>query len=160
MQPELATQHWSFTNTPPLWPLEFFCVALNARMATLHDDCDAGRFGHVWDISCGERKNRRELRVFYRDGLAVLNRQRLPRLTYEDCIEDFLPRSRGLKGTEIQKLFCCGPNLVHDLDAAGLLAVERDRPAASGPRASRLYSRSSILNFLTIRALALDPSRN
>ena len=51
MQPELAAPNWTLTNTPPLWPLEFFTVALNVKMQALIDDCDAGRFGHVWDIS-------------------------------------------------------------------------------------------------------------
>lgn len=162
MQTNLLTQSWTLTNTPPLWPLEFFTVALNEKMSSLISDCDAGRFGHVWNISVNpaEFKRRQERRIFYRDGLAILNQKKLSTLTYEECLKEFIPATRGLKGTELQKLFCCGPDLVHDLEAATLIEVERDRLAEKGPRASKLYSRDSIVRFLTNRALVRDPRFN
>jgi len=147
-------------DTPPLWPLEFFTVALNTPMKQLIADCDDGKFGHVWNIAAGGKKFKRELRVFYRDGLAILNKQPLSNITYEKCVLEFIPASRGLKGTEIQKLFSCGHDLVHDLDAAALLEVERDRVVQKGPRASRLYSRESIIKFLNNRSLVRDPQLN
>lgn len=166
MQLAIQSAHWTLLNTPPLWPLEFFTVAMNTKMSVLIDDCDAGKFGHAWNLSSkaesGNRKsgNRRELRVFYRDGLAVLNQKPLPALTYEDCLKEFIPVTRGLKGTELQKHFSCGPDLIHDLDAAGLIEVERERLAQKGPRASHLYSRESILRFLANRALVRDARLN
>jgi len=160
MQPELAAPSWTLTNTPPLWPLEFFCVALNQKMETLIEECDAGTFGHVWNISAGSKKRSRELRVFYQDGLAVLNRRPLVEKSYEQCVAEFLPQTRGLRGTELQKLWCCGVDLIHDLDAAGFLPIERDRSAGSGPTASKLYSRAGIITFLTNRALVRDPKLN
>jgi len=84
----------------------------------------------------------------------------LSNITYEKCVLEFIPASRGLKGTEIQKLFSCGHDLVHDLDAAALLEVERDRVVQKGPRASRLYSRESIIKFLNNRSLVRDPQLN
>lgn len=162
MQPALLKNSWTLTNTPPLWPLEFFTVALNEKMSTLIADCDAGKFGHVWNISVNpaEPKRRQERRIFYRDALAVLNQNPFEKLTYEECLAEFIPATRGLKGTELQKFFCCGPDLIHDLDAAGLLEVERERLAQKGPRASRLYSRDSVIRFLTNRALVRDPKLN
>lgn len=162
MQPELVSQSWTLANTPPLWPLEFFCVALNQEMPKLIDDCDAGIFGRVWHIGVNPAapKTRRELRVFYRDGLALLQRRPLPELTYEQAVDEFLPKTRGVRGTELQKFFCCGVDLIHDLDAAGLLQVEREGLAVSGPRASKLYTRASVLNFLRIRALVRDTHLN
>jgi len=165
MQPELAAPNWTLTNTPPLWPLEFFTVALNLKMAALIDDCDSGKFGHVWDISSRRRNDdgkvpRRELRVFFRDGLALLQRRPLCQLTYEECLWEFIPATRGLKGTELQKHWCCGPDLIHDLDSSGLIQVERERLAERGPRASRLYSRASIIQFLKNRAIVRDPTLN
>jgi hypothetical protein len=50
--------------------------------------------------------------------------------------------------------------LIHDLDEAGLIEVERDRLAQKGPRASRLYSRESIVRFLANRTLVRDPRLN
>jgi hypothetical protein len=80
MQLSLEKNSWTLTNTPPLWPLEFFTVALNEKMSSLISGCDAGKFGHVWDISSSAQK-RRELRIFYRDGLAVLNQKKFPNLS-------------------------------------------------------------------------------
>lgn len=149
MQSALATPHWSLTNLPPLIPLEFLAVAQRAKMSELIEGCDGTVFHHAWDISSG--KSRRELRVFYLDVDAVLSGKPIPDLSHKECVEQFVPSTRGLKGSELQKLFTCGPDLIHDLDAAGLLQVERERAAAVGPRASRLYSRASILQFLESR---------
>lgn len=165
----LAPDHRQVTLThlPPLVPLSFFAVAMGREMRGLIEDCDAGVFGHVWDISARPpvpggklpRNGRRELRVFYLDGLAILQQRPAPALTYEGCLAQFLPASRGLKGTELQKLWMCGPDLVHDLAEAGLLKVEREGAAAVGPRASHLFSRASIVAFLNLRALG-DPRKN
>ncbi len=159
---------------PPLVPLEFFAIVLGKDMRALIDDCDEGVFGHVWNISSAQSLNhnrnhhrnplrninpRRELRVFYLDGLAIIHNEPRPELSYEQCLASFIPETRGLKGTELQRLWTCGPDLIHDLDAAALLQVERERAAAVGPRASRLYARESIIAFLTDRALG-DPRRN
>lgn len=152
MQLDLAQRQIPLANLPPLVPLEFFCVALGKDMRALIDDCDSGAFGHVWDISAGAGQ-RRELRVFCLDGLAVLHSQPRPNLTSEQCLDKFLPATRGLRGAELQRLWTCGPDLIHDLDLAGHLHVEAERLAAQGPRASRLYSRQSIRAFLNRRAV-------
>lgn len=152
MQLDLAQRQIPLANIPPLVPLEFFAVALGKDMRALIDDCDSGAFGHCWDISAGAGQ-RREMRVFYLDGLAVLHSEPRPKLSYVDCLAKFIPATRGLKGTELQRLWTCGPDLIHDLDHAGHLFVERDRLADKGPRASRLYSRTSILAFLNRRAV-------
>jgi hypothetical protein len=147
VQTNLLTPHWSLTNLPPLIPLEFLAVARREKMATLLKACDGETFKHVWDIGTGTR---RELRVFYIDVDAVLSNKPIPTLGHEECLKHFLPQ-RGLKGTELQSHFTCGPDLIHDLEAAGLLQVERDRLAAVGPRASKLYLRDSIVKFLRSR---------
>ena len=152
MQMSLTTPHWSLTNLPPLIPLEFLAVAQRMKMSALLDACDGSVFHHCWNISAtGGRSARREMRVFYLDVDAVLAGKPIPKLSLKECIAQFVPATRGLKGTELQKLFTCGPDLIHDLDAAGLLQVERERAAAVGPRASRLYSRASIIAFLESR---------
>ena len=128
------------------------------KMSALINACDGSIFHHAWDISSG--KSRRELRVFYADVDAVLAAKPIPALSLKECIAQFVPATRGLKGTELQTLWTCGPDLIHDLDAAGLLQVERERVAAKGPRASRLYSRASIVKFLESRFLGVSPSKN
>jgi hypothetical protein len=59
----------------------------------------------------------------------------------------------------LQIHFTCGPDLIHDLEAAGALVVERDRLAPTGPRASKLYTLASISAFLSSRFLGI-PSEN
>jgi hypothetical protein len=86
-----------------------------------------------------------------------------PQLTIPDnhgqVLDSFLPR-RGLRGTELQNIFYCTTQHIAELDAAGLIVVERDALARSGPRASKLYSRDSVVNFLSARALAALPMAN
>jgi len=160
MQTNLLAPNWQLTNLPPLIPLEFLAVARREKMSSLIAACDGAVFHHVWDIgSRAGRGARRELRVFYLDVDAILTNRSIPKLTHAECLAQFIPGSRGLKGTELQRLWTCGPDLIHDLDAAGAIAVERDRQAAVGPRASRLYSRQSIVAFLVSRFLG-DPRKN
>ncbi len=171
MQTALFTPHWTLTHLPPLIPLEFMAVALRMKMSALIDACDGSVFHHCWDIGAGKHPTaearpainiqqptsngrnscRRELRVFYADVDAVLAGRPIPDMSFKECVAQFIPQTRGLKGTELQKLWTCGPDLIHDLDAAGLLQVERERAAAVGPRASRLYTRASIVQFLASR---------
>lgn len=110
----------------------------------------------AWDIASPER-DRREVRIWRQSLLAL----RTPALKvagrHDAVLEKFLPR-RGLRGTELQNLFFCTAQHIAELDAAGLLVVERDRLAASGPRASRLYTRASVAQFLTARVLGALPS--
>ena len=139
LQENLIRPAWSLTLLPPLIPLEFLAVARREKMSTLINACDGDVFKHVWDIGCHTgRRARRELRVFYLDVDAVLAGQPIPDLSCDGCLKMFLPESRGLKGTELQQHWTCGPDLIHDLDAAGVIIVERERLAAKGPRASRL----------------------
>jgi hypothetical protein len=156
VQTNLLTPHWSLTNLPPLIPLEFLAVARREKMSTLLRACDGSVFKHVWDIGSrsaapSRSQPRRELRVFYVDVDAIITNQPIPSISHDECLKQFIPQTRGVKGTELQSFFTCGPDLIHDLDAAGLLVVERDRPAAVGPRASRLYSRASVVAFLQSR---------
>jgi len=156
MQTNLATPHWSLTNLPPLIPLEFLAVARRERMVNLINACEGHQLPHCWDIGVHNGpKARRELRVFYVDVDAILSNKPVPNLSHTECLKHFIPETRGLKGTELQKLFTCSPDLIHDLDAAGLLHVERERAAAKGPHASRLYSRASIIQFLASRFLGV-----
>lgn len=144
----------------PLVPLEFFAVALDQDMRSLIDDVDAGTFGHAWDISARTcDRGRRELRVFHLDGMAILRQERLPVLTDADVLAAIVPETRGLRGTELQSRWTCGPDLVHDLQAAGHLQIQRNASATVGPRASHLFSRESIVSFLARRAIG-DPRRN
>lgn len=160
MQLDLLQRQVPLTNIPRLVPLEFFSVCLGKSMRELIDACDAGTFGHCWNISAKSSSSyRRELRVFFLDGLAVVHHEPRPPISYDDCLKQIVPETRGLLGAELQRLWTCGPDLVHDLDAAGLLQVERERAALKGPRASRLYSRQSIVDFLNARALG-DPRNN
>lgn len=149
MQTNLLTPHWSLTNLPPLIPLEFLAVARREKMSALLKACDGAVFKHVWDI--GSRNSRREPRVFYIDVDAVLTNKPIPTLSHTECLNHFLPQTRGVKGTELQSYFTCGPDLIHDLEVAGHFQVERDRLAAVGPRASKLYSRDSVIRFLESR---------
>jgi hypothetical protein len=160
MQAALAMPHWSLTNLPPLIPLEFLAVAHRMKMNALIDACDGSIFHHAWDIGTHTGpKARRELRVFYADVDAVLGGRPIPQLSLQACIAQFVPATRGLKGTELQSLWTCSHDLIHDLDDAGLLQVERERAASQGIRASRLYSRESIIQFLTQRFLG-NPHTN
>jgi hypothetical protein len=150
VQTNLLTPHWSLTNLPPLIPLEFLAVARREKMSTLLRNCDGSVFKHVWDIGSRSQGGRRELRIFYVDVDSILANRPIPTLPHDDCLRHFVP-TRGLKGTELQSLWTCGPDLIHDLEAAGHLSVERDRLAPVGPRASKLYSRDSITAFLQAR---------
>lgn len=160
MQINLLTPHWSLTNLPPLIPLEFLAVARREKMSRLIADCEGKGLPHAWDIGVRSGpKARRELRVFYVDVDAVLSNKPIPQLSHAECLKQFVPETRGLKGTELQSLFTCSHDLIHDLDEAGLLQMERDRAAAKGIHASRLYSRASIIAFLESRFLG-DPRQN
>lgn len=152
LQESLLRPNWALQSLPALVPLEFIAVARREKMSTLINACDGQTFKHAWDIGSRRGKNaRRELRVFCMDVEALLGGQPMPDLEHDDCLKLFLPATRGCKGTELQLHFTCGHDLIHDLDAAGELAVERDRLAQVGPRASRLYSRDSIFAFLRRR---------
>ena len=158
LQESFARPAWSTMILPALVPLEFLAVARREKMSTLINACD-GQLPHVWDIgSRSGKKARRELRVFSGDVDAMLSGNPMPTLTHAECLKAFLP-SRGLKGTELQIHFTCGPDLIHDLEAAGALAVERDRLAPTGPRASKLYTLASITSFLSARYQG-NPSEN
>jgi len=159
LQESFARPAWSTMILPALVPLEFLAVARREKMSSLINACD-GQIPHVWDIGSRSGKNaRRELRVFSGDVDAMLSGKPMPTLTHAECLKAFLPSTRGLKGTELQIHFTCGPDLIHDLEAAGALAVERDRLAPTGPRASKLYTLASIVSFLELRFLGI-PSQN
>ncbi len=106
----------------------------------------------AWDIATPQR-DRRELRLWRRCLLAVKQPQLTIPANHQQVLDSFLPK-RGLRGTELQNIFYCTTQHIAELDAAGLIVVERDRLAQSGPRASKLYSRDSIVNFLSARSLA------
>jgi hypothetical protein len=105
----------------------------------------------AWDIAspnCG----RREIRIWRGCLLAVKNPKLEIPAFHTAVLETFLPH-RGLRGTELQNLFYCTNQHIAELDAARLIVVERDRLAQSGPRASKLYTRDSVVNFLAARSL-------
>ena len=156
LQETLLRPAWSLSNLPALVPLEFLAVARREKMSTLRDACDGTVFKHVWDIGARAGKNaRRELRVFCGDVDALLTGKPITDLPHDECLNQFLPLTRGCKGTELQMHFTCGPDLIHDLEAGGALAVERERLMPVGPRASKLYSRASIVEFLRSRFLGI-----
>lgn len=159
LQENLLRPDWSALILPALIPLEFIAVARREKMSTLINACDGQTFKHVWDIGCRRKSARRELRVFAGDVDALLSGRPIPALEHDDCLKTFLPETRGCKGTELQLHFTCGPDLIHDLEGGGALVVERDRLAATGPRASKLYSRDSIVAFLRCRFLGM-PAHN
>ena len=160
LQETLRRPAWSLSTLPALVPLEFLAVARREKMSTLIKACDGQVVHHAWDIGSHTGENvRRELRVFFLDVDALLAGRPIADLTHADCLKHFLPATRGCKGTELQLHFTCGPDLIHDLEAAGHLVVERDRMVATGPRASKLYSRASIAAFLLSRFLG-DPRQN
>ena len=161
LQESLVRPSWSLASLPALIPLEFLAVARREKMSTLINACDGATFKHVWDIGCWRTANgqttpvRRELRVFCADVDAVLGGRPIADLKHDDCLKQFLPMTRGCKGTELQMHFTCGHDLIRDLEAAGELIVERDRTVAVGPRSSKLYSRDSIFAFLRRRFLGI-----
>ena len=159
LQEPLVRPSWSLTNLPALVPLEFLAVARREKMSTLINACDGATLKHVWDIGARASHSatgaRRELRVFCGDVDALLAGRPIATLKHDDCLKQFLPATRGCKGTELQLHFTCGPDLIHDLEAAGALVVERERQVAVGPRASKLYTRDSIYAFLRSRFLGI-----
>jgi hypothetical protein len=156
LQESLVRPAWALANLPALIPLEFLAVARREKMSTLINACDGQTLKHVWDIGSHTGKNaRRELRVFCADVDALLAGRPIPEFKHDDCLKQFLPATRGCKGTELQLHFTCGPDLIHDLEAAGALVAERERLAPVGPRASKLYSRDSIFKFLRSRFLGI-----
>ena len=72
---------------------------------------------------------RRELQVFYRDGLAVLNQKPLPEIVLRGLLCRVPAGDARVEGNGIAKVLCCGPDLIHDLHAAGLIVMERERLA-------------------------------
>ncbi len=120
-------------------------------------DCERGVFRFAFDISAPGAQ-RRELRI-YRDCVLRTLQPSLPLPEkLADVFETIFPK-RGLRSVELQRTLSCSLQLVRDLDDAQLILVERERLAASGPRASRVYTRESIVQFLQARFLG-NPAEN
>ncbi|HVU07648.1 MAG TPA: hypothetical protein VHG89_03795 [Verrucomicrobiae bacterium] len=142
----------------PLLPVEAVVFMVNRDGDEIAADCERGMFKFAFDISTPGAQ-RRELRI-YRD--CVLQSLQ-PKLALPEKLSDVFERifpHRGLRGVELQRTFSCSLQHVRDLDDAALITVERERLAASGPRASRIYSRQSIITFLQSRAIGGNPLMN
>lgn len=138
-------------DLPPRWPLVPVDVAAFFLDRAPEEIRLESESAWAWDIA-SEDCGRKELRIWRNCLLAVKNpRLEIPAF-HNAVLETFLP-NRGLRGTELQNIFYCTAQHIAELEGDGLLIVERDRAAASGPRASKLYTRDSIVNFLTIRSL-------
>ena len=92
------------------------------------------------------------MRIF-RDCVLKTLKPELPLPSKLTEVFDTIFPKRALRGVELQRTLSCSLQLVRDLDDAQLITVERERLAASGPRASRVYSRESIIAFLQSRFL-------
>lgn len=137
----------------PLWPVSAVVFLLGQPADEIVRAAEAGELRFVFDIARPGAR-RRELRIL-RD--CVLPGGEEP-ATLAEAIEKILPH-RPLRGVELQMTLACSLQHVRDLDAAGLIKVERERLAPSGPNASRVYSRASVAAFLSARALG-DPRWN
>ncbi len=141
----------------PLLPVEAVVFMVNRDADEIAADCERGAFQYAFDISAPGAA-RRELRI-YRDCALQRLRPELPLpKNLVEVMEAILPH-RGLRSTELQRTLSCSLQLVRDLDDAQLIKVERERLARSGPRASRVYSRASIVHFLESRFLG-HPAAN
>lgn len=136
---------------PPRWPLVPVDVAAFFLDRAPEEIRLEALSVWAWDIAA-PNKDRREIRIWRHCLLAVKNPKLEIPAFHNAVLESFLPH-RGLRGTELQDLLYCTAQHIAELDAARLLIVERDRLASSGPRASRLYSRDSVVNFLAARSL-------
>lgn len=139
-------------------PVEAVVFMVNRDADQVAADCDLGRFQFVFDISA-PGSHRRELRIYRDCVLRVLNPQLLEPANLPEVFEKILPH-RGLRGVEVQRTLAASLQHIRDLDDAGLIQVERERLAPSGPRASRIYSRDSIVSFLLSRAIGANASVN
>lgn len=138
-------------NLPARWPLVPIDVAaffLDKQPEELRLEAEST---WAWDIAAPDA-SRREIRIWRNCLLATKKPQMTMPSLHSQVLQTFLP-NRGLRGTELQDIFYCTTQHIAELDAAGLLQVERSAAAVSGPRASKLYSRDSIVAFLTSRSL-------
>jgi hypothetical protein len=142
----------------PLLPVEAVIFMVNRDADAIAADCERGVFRFAFDISA-PGASRRELRIFRDCVLKLLQPDLILPEKLPDVFDRIFPQ-RGLRGVELQRTLSCSLQHVRDLDDAALISVERERLAASGPRASRVYSRASILSFLQSRAIGGNPLTN
>jgi len=131
----------------PLVPVEACMVLCDADEDEILRHIEDGSL--AWAFNIGEPTAlRREIRVWRDALLKVLRRQDTPMpATPEEVISRFLPQ-RDLRTSEIQRLFSCSSQHVHDLMRTRCLIVARAATAASGPNAAALITRASVQSFL------------
>jgi len=112
------------SRLPPLLPVAFCAVLFNRPDRAIVADCEQGIFAFAWNIAA-TKGGRREIRIWRLSFLAVLNKQSQPKIGFSQVLGNFIPATRGLRGVELQNLWCCSPDLVHDLDAAGQLKPKK-----------------------------------
>jgi len=141
----------------PLLPVSFCSVLFDKNFLSIAADCESGFFRFSFNISTSGAA-RSELRILRDCVLYRLNPCWPEPKTLPDVFDLILPH-RGIRGTELQRILGCAHQHVSTLDSASLIQVERERLAADGPNSSRVYSRQSIVDFLSSRFLG-DPTAN
>jgi hypothetical protein len=72
-------------------------------------------------------------------------------LQLPEVISLILPNRENLRGTELQRVFCCGPDLLSKLSAdREIEQIAEDLPT-DGPNSSPHFKRSGIAKFLETR---------
>ena len=146
------------TARRPLLPVEAVVFMVNRDGDEIAADCERGFFKFAFDISAPGAV-RREIRIFRDCVLKTLQPELALPEKLEEVFERIFPR-RDLRGVELQRTLSCSLGHIRDLDDAALISVARERLAASGPRASRVYSRDSIIAFLKSRSIGGNPLTN
>ena len=142
----------------PLWREALVMTCLQINRWKLLKMIDCGELPWAWDISLDGRK--KEVRVL---AYSVLEREAGPmggigrskNLKLPEVLSLIgVPEQRqALKGTELQRLLWCGPDMVRELGQAGELDIIPGSEPKRGKTASPRFTRSSVVRFLEVRRM-------
>lgn len=118
---------------------------------------ESGELPWAWNLGNGPA--RKEVRIL---ALCVVERATGPitaisatrNLRLPEVINLILPQKReSLRCVELQRLFHAGPDLIHDLHAAGELKRVAEKLPASGPNSSPRFTITSLVKMLERRLI-------
>ncbi len=142
----------------PMWHSCTVEECLDISRAKLNALIESGELAWAWNLGTG--RARREIRILAH---CVVEKQvgNLPtigatrNLKLPEVVNLILPKTREtLRCVELQRIFHSGPDLIHDLHAAGELKRLSEKLPAKGPNSSPRFTRASLVKLLESRRVA------
>lgn len=143
----------------PLWTLGAVQVFLDLDPYGAESRIQDGRIAWAFDLGAPKKRKRMNIRLLGHCAVELahgVSRMIGPTkdLTLARVIELVLPHHRPeLRGTDLQRAFSCGVDLIADLARAREIATATGGRPSSGPNSSPRFTRQSVVGFLERRRI-------